>query len=137
MTKSEYQELVEFLGKKFARIDQRLTRVEVLAEDDRHQMRIIAEGVVGLRETMREEFKAVRSEMAEGFQAVRAESAAEFEAVRSEMAEGFAAVRSEMAEGFGAVWSELRSARSEMAAGFDAQGRLIRGLGNRVSHLEA
>ena len=133
MTKSEYQELVEFLDAKFTRIDQRfdvmderLTRVEVLGEADRHQMRIVAERVMGLQETMTVEFKAVRSEMAEGFGAVRAESAAEFKAVRTEMAEGF-----------GAVWAELRSVRSEMAAGFDAQAHLIRGLGSRVSHLEA
>ena len=139
MTKSEYQELVEFLGKKFTRMDrrfdamegrldaiegwldaiegrldaiegrldaieERLTRVEVLGQADRHQIRIVAEGVGALRETMTREFKAVRSEMAEGF---------------------------------GAVWSELRSVRSDMVAGFDAQGRLIRGLGSRVGHLEA
>jgi hypothetical protein len=126
MTKSEYQELVEFLGPKLEAIEKRLTRVEVLGEEDRHQMRVVAEGVGAVWS----EVKAVRSEMAEGFAAVRSESAAEFKAVRSEMAEGFAAVRSEMDEGFRAV-------RSEMAAGFDAQGRLIRGLGSRVGHLEA
>ena len=118
MTRSEYQELVEFLGVQFGTIDrrfdamdqrldameERLTRVEVLAEDDRHQIRIVAEGV-----------GAVWSELGN---------------VRSEMAEGFVAVRSEMAAGFDAV-------RSEMAAGFDAQGRLIRGLGGRVGRLEA
>jgi len=151
MTRSEYQELVEFLGVQFGTIDrrfdameERLTRVEVLAEDDRHQIRIVAEGVGAVwselgnvRSEMAEGFAAVRSEMAEGFGAVWSE----FGNVRSEMAEGFVAVRSEMAEGFVAVRSEMAAGfdavRSEMAAGFDAQGRLIRGLGGRVGRLEA
>ena len=111
MTRSESQELVEFLGPKLDAIEERLTRAEVLAEDNRHQIQIVAEGLGALR---------------------------------SEMTEGFRAVRSEMAEGFGAVWSEFKSVRSEfksvrseMAAGFDAQERLIRGLGSRVGRLEA
>ena len=111
MTKSEYQELVEFLGPKLDAIENRMTRVEVLGEENRHQLRIVAEGV-----------GAVWSEV---------------KAVRSEMDEGFIALRSEMAKGFGAVWTEFETLRSEMAAGFDAQGRLIQGLGSRVGHLEA
>ena len=74
------------IDRRFDAMEERLTRVEVLAEEDRHQIQIVAEAVVGLRETMTVEFKAVRS---------------------------------------------------EMAAGFDVQGRLIRSLGNRVARLEA
>jgi hypothetical protein len=110
MTKSEYQDLVEFLGPKFDRIDERfdsveerLARVEVLSEENRHQIQIVAEGVASNRETMTREFAAVwtefetlRTEMANGFAAVWTES----EALRTEMANGFAAVRAEMADGF-------------------------------------
>ena len=76
MTKSEYQELVEFLGPKLDAIENRLTRVEVLGEENRHQLRIVAEGVGAVWS----EVKAVRSEMAEGFRAVRSEMAAGFDA---------------------------------------------------------
>jgi hypothetical protein len=96
MTKSEYQELVEFLGPKFDRIDrrfdavdrrfdvveerltrveERLTRVEVLGEDDRGRTRILAEAVSSLtqkidslRDEMVHEFWVVRTEMAKGFE---------------------------------------------------------------------
>lgn len=136
MTRSEYQDLVEFLGVRFdamdrrfdavedrlTRVEDRLTRVEVLGEKDRDHLKILAEGITSVdqkletfRQEVTEEFRAVRSEMAEGFGAVWTE---------------FATVRSEMAEGFAAV-------RSEIAAGFDAQGQLIRGLGGRVGRLEA
>ena len=71
MTKSEYQDLVEFLGRKFDAIDRRftglegrmdgletrLTRVEVLCEENRHQIQIVAEGVVSLREEMIRRFE--------------------------------------------------------------------------------
>ena len=83
MTKSEYQELVEFLGPKFDAIDrrfdamdERLTSVEVLAENDRRQIQILAESVGAVWSDL----KAVRSEMDEGFAAVRSEMAAGFDA---------------------------------------------------------
>ncbi len=118
MTRSEYQELVEFLGPKFDAIDrrfdavdrrfdaveERLTRVEVLGERDRDHLRVLAEGITSVDQKL--------------------------ESFRQEVAEEFRAVRSEMAAGFDAV-------RSEMAAGFDAHGRLIGVLGSRVSRLEA
>ena len=52
MTKSEYQGLVEFVALRFDRVDEhlnamdeRLHRAEILGEDTRHQVRIVAEGV--------------------------------------------------------------------------------------------
>ena len=110
MTGNEYQDLIDFLGDKFGRlesrldrVEERLTRVEVLAEDNRHQIQILAEAVVSL------DAKVDR---------LRADMVAEFAAVRAEMNTGFAAVRSEMAEGF------------------QTQGKLIKGLGIRVRGLE-
>jgi hypothetical protein len=81
MTRSEYQELVEFLGGKFSRIDGqfaavdrrfealevRLARVEVTVEENRHLIQTVAEGLAGHRENTDREFAAVRAEMAEGF----------------------------------------------------------------------
>ena len=118
MTKSEYQDLFDFLGDKFTRIDrrfdavdrrfdaieERLIRIEVLAEERHHQLRLVAQQLVGLQETMTVKFKAVRSEMAEGFRA---------------------------------VCSELRFVRPEKASNLDAQRRLLRVLGNRVGPLKA
>jgi hypothetical protein len=104
MTRSEYQELVEFLAPKFTRIDERfeaidrrfdameerLTRVGVLGEEDRDRSRILAEAISSLngkvdalRDTMTDEFLAVRTEMKTGFQAVRAEMAYGFERLGS------------------------------------------------------
>ena len=117
MTRSEYQELVEFLGPKFEAIDRRfdaidrrfdalevrLTRVEVGLEGNRHHIQIVAEGLAAARE----------------------DSAREFTAVRREIGEGFAS-----------VWSELGNVRKEMAQGFQAQGKLIRGLVARVDRWE-
>ena len=75
MTRSEYQELVEFLGRRFDAIDQRfdavetrLTRVEVTTEQNLHYIRIVAEGLSAHRESSGREFAAVRREMADGFQ---------------------------------------------------------------------
>jgi len=68
MTPSEYQDLTDFLGRRFDAIETRLTRVEVLAEENRHQIQIVAESVTSLTEVMTREFAAVRREMAEGFQ---------------------------------------------------------------------
>jgi predicted nucleic acid-binding Zn-ribbon protein len=118
MTKSEYQELAEFLGDQFQKVNQRfdamemrLTRVEVLGEQDRDRMRILAEGIAHVTESL---------------EAFRQEVSTQFAAVRSEMHVGFAAVRGEMAEGFAEV-------RSEMDQGFEAQTVLIEGLGGRAS----
>ena len=96
MTRSDYQELVGFLGPKFDAIDgrfeaidrrfeaidrrfdaidtrldgveDRLTRVEVGAEKNRHHIQIVAEGVTAVREDMARDFTAVRKEMADGFE---------------------------------------------------------------------
>lgn len=89
MTKSEYQQLVEFIAPRFDRIDrrfekvderfdeidrrfekvdERITKVEVLFEESRHRIEIVAEGVTGLRAEMYAGFEALRSEMAEGFE---------------------------------------------------------------------
>ena len=74
MTKSEYQELAEFIAvrfdrsdKRFDAIDERLRRVEILGEDNRHHIQIVAEAVTGLDQR----FEAFRSEVAVGFQDVR------------------------------------------------------------------
>jgi phage host-nuclease inhibitor protein Gam len=73
MTGTEYQDLIDFLGEKFGRLE---TRLEVLAEHDRDQIQVLAEAVGSLnskvdrfRADMNAEFAAVRSEMASGFQA--------------------------------------------------------------------
>ncbi len=81
MTKSEYQELVEFISPKFDRIgsrfdaiderfdgfDERLRRVEILGEGNRHQIQIVAEAVSGNDRRL----EAFRSEVAVGFQDLR------------------------------------------------------------------
>jgi len=45
MTKSEYREPVEFIAPRFDRIDERLRRVEILGEDNRYQIQIVADAV--------------------------------------------------------------------------------------------
>ena len=95
MTKSEHQELVEFIAPKFERIDERfdaiderfdavderfdavdkrfagfderLRRVEILGEENRHQIQIVAEAVSGNDRRL----EAFRSEVAVGFQDLR------------------------------------------------------------------
>ncbi len=76
MTKSEYQELVEFIAprfdginKRFDAIDDRLRRVEILGEDNRHQIRILAEAVSDTVSS--DKFEAFRSEVAAGFEDLR------------------------------------------------------------------
>ena len=73
MTKSEYQELVEFIAPRFDRIDvrfdaidERLRRVEILGEENRHQIEIVAEAVA--KTVSIDKFEAFRSEVATGFQ---------------------------------------------------------------------
>ena len=93
MTKSEYQQLVEFIAPKFDEmrhrsdemrhqfdemrrefvqrfdgIDTRLTKVEIYAEENRHRIEAVAEGVDGLRTEMHSGFSALREEMAAGFE---------------------------------------------------------------------
>ena len=66
MTKSEYQELVEFIAPRFDGIDERLRRVEILGEENRHQIEIVAEAVA--KTVSIDKFEAFRSEVATGFQ---------------------------------------------------------------------
>ena len=80
MTKSEYQELVEFIAPRFDRfderfdaiderfdgIDERLRRVEILGEENRHQIQIVAEAVAD--KVSNDKFEAFRSEVAAGFE---------------------------------------------------------------------
>ncbi len=87
MTKSEYQELVEFIAvrfdrndnrfdaiderfdavdERFAGFDERLRRVEILGEENRHQIQIVAEAVMGVDDKL----ETFRSEVADGFQNV-------------------------------------------------------------------
>ena len=106
MTRSEYQELVEFFGPKLDALEERLTRVEVLREEDRHQLQALAEAVGFNREANAREFSAIRWEMADGFATVWSE----FGTLRSEMGEGFQSLRTEIAEGFKAVRSEIAGA---------------------------
>jgi predicted nucleic acid-binding Zn-ribbon protein len=118
MTRSEYQELVEFLGKKFDAIDRRfdaidrrfdalegrVTRVEVTQEQDRDLIQAVAEGVASL------------SERLDRFQE---EVSSEFRAIRSEMSAGFTSVR------------------EEMSLGFSEQTKLTERLDARISRCEA
>ena len=136
MTRSEYQELVEFLGKKFDAIDRRfdaidrrfdalegrVTRVEVTQEQDRDLIQAVAEGVASLserldrfQEEVSSEFRAIRSEMSAGFTSVWEE----FGTVRSEMSAGFTSVR------------------EEMSLGFSEQTKLTERLDARISRCEA
>jgi hypothetical protein len=95
MTKSEYQELAEFIGLRFDRsdrrfdtidrrldamdnrfdgiderfdsMDERLRRVEILGEDTRHQVQIVAEAVTGNSQRL----DAFRTEVSAEFRDVR------------------------------------------------------------------
>jgi len=117
MTKSEYQQLVEFIAPKFDRIDRRfdavdkrfdavderfdrvesrLTGVEVYAEENRKLIQTVAEGV------------QANSRKLDAF---KTEVIAEFAAVRSEMAEGFASVHDAVSGLEGRV-SSLEALRS-------------------------
>ena len=97
MTKSEYQELVEFIAPRFDRfdkgldaidgrfdavdkrfdaidkrfdaIDDRLRRVEILGEENRHQIQILAEAVSDT--VSNDKFEAFRAEVAAGFEDLR------------------------------------------------------------------
>ena len=90
MTKSEYQQLVEFIAprfdaigvrfdaidvrfdavdKRFDEMDERLHRVEILGEENRDQIRILAERVADT--VSNTTFEAFRSEVAAGFQGLR------------------------------------------------------------------
>ena len=76
MTKREYQELVEFLAprfdgmnKRFDAVDERLSRVEILGEENRHQIQVVAEAVSDT--VSNATFEAFRSEVAAGFADLR------------------------------------------------------------------
>ena len=76
MTKSEYQELVEFIAprfdgmnKRFDAVDERLSRVEILGEENRHQIQVVAEAVSDT--VSNATFEALRSEVAAGFADLR------------------------------------------------------------------
>ena len=90
MTKSDYQELVEFIAprfdginqrfnaiderfdavdERFDAIDERLCRVEILGEENRHQIQIVAEAVSDT--VSNDKFEAFRSEVAAGFKDLR------------------------------------------------------------------
>ena len=132
MTKSEYRELVAFMAPRFDELRNRLTRVEVSVEDNRHRIQAVAEGVTNVdgklerfRGEVAEEFRAVREEMASEFQAVRGEMTSEFQAVREEMTSEFQAVRGEMASGFAGVRDR-----------FELQDASLRDLGARMDRWE-
>ena len=100
MSPSEYKELIDFLGPKFDRIDQRfdkvekrldrvegrltgvegrLTGVEVLFEQNRKEIRLLAESLKfydekmdAFRDEVRAEFVEVRAKMKAGFDAIHA-----------------------------------------------------------------
>ena len=140
MTKSEYQKLVEFIAPKFDRferefekidkrfdgIETRLIKVEVYAEENRHLIQTVAEGV----QANSQKLDASKAEVTAEFAAVRSEMAFGFTTARSEMATEFGAVRSEMANEFGVV-------RSEMAEGFESVKESVQGMHGRVRRLEA
>ncbi len=76
MTKSEYQELVEFIAPRFDGINQRLNaidgrlrHVEILGEENRHQIQVVAEAVAETVSDSKSE--AFRSEVAAGFEDLR------------------------------------------------------------------
>jgi hypothetical protein len=82
MTNSEYQELVEFLGRKFSEVDARFESVDgrlvetrrhfdVVAEGLRGDIRQVAEGVVNLNEKLDREMTALRQEMRTEFGEVK------------------------------------------------------------------
>ncbi len=95
MTRSEYQELAEFIAvrfdrndKRFDSMDERLRRVEILGEENRHQIQIVAEGVSGVAEGLSGVAQGL-SGVAEGvsgnalkLEAFRSEVAAEFQDIR-------------------------------------------------------
>jgi hypothetical protein len=118
MTRSEYQELVGFLAPKFDAIDGRFEAIDRRFEALENRLTRVEVGVEGNRHQIQI--------VAEGVTALR-----------EEMTREFAAVRSEMAGGFASVWSELGEVRQEIAQGFQAQGKLIRGLGARVDRWES
>ncbi len=74
MTRSEYQELREFfvvrfdaIDRRFDAIEKRLIRIELLMEDTRHQIQILAERVGGPQTNRAVGSRAAPSRMAKGF----------------------------------------------------------------------
>jgi hypothetical protein len=143
MTRSEYQELVEFLGPKFDKVEERfdaveerLTRAEVLGEENRHQVQAVSEAFSFNRKATARELTAIRSEMTEGFATVwsgfgilRQETAEGFKTVRAESAAEFKTLRAEMAKGFAGAWSEFETVRAELVEGFqDLRTEMAKGI---------
>jgi hypothetical protein len=67
MTKNEYQQLIEFMAPRFEELRDRLSRVEVRVEENRHLIQVVAEGVTNVdrkldrfKEEVRQEFRVVR-----------------------------------------------------------------------------
>lgn len=124
MERDDYKELVDFLGEKFERIDQRFEALDgevrshgVLLEENNKLIRTVAENTVTanqrldrFQEEVREEFGAVRGEMRVGFDAVH--------------------------ERVDRVEETLGGTRAEMAAGFDRLEGTVGRLDERVDRLE-
>ena len=58
MTRSDYQELTDFIGRQFAATNSRLTRVEVSVEESRHHIQVLAEGITALDQKVERGFEA-------------------------------------------------------------------------------
>jgi hypothetical protein len=58
MTRSEYQELTDFIGQQFAATNSRLIRVEVSVEENRHHIQVLAEGITALDQKVERGFEA-------------------------------------------------------------------------------
>jgi len=58
MTRSEYQELTDFIGRQFAATNSRLSRVEVSVEENRHHIQVLAEGITALDQKVERGFEA-------------------------------------------------------------------------------
>ena len=139
MTKSEYQDLFEFLGDNFTRIDRRFDAMDRRfdAIDRRFDAIDRRFDAIDLRfDAMEERLIRIEVLAEERHHQIRL-VVRQLVGLQETMTVEFNAVRSEMAEGFGAVCSELRSVRPEKAASLDAQGRLLRVFGNRVRPLKA
>jgi chromosome segregation ATPase len=137
MTKSEYQELVEFLGVRFTKVDerflgleqrfekrfdgmeQRLTRTEVLEEQNRATIQTVAEGVANVyrkTEALGAELAAFRGEVDARFTALTGEMNARFEAVDGRFETVDARFETVDAR-FDGVDSQLSELREQIAAG--------------------
>lgn len=108
MTDNQYQELIEFLTKKFSQIDERLKKLERNDEARRDDLRGVAEGVAMVNERLDRFQDEVR---------------AEFKEVRAEFGAGFRRVWEE----FDKVHGEIESARTEFRGGLSEVRALVTG----------